>query len=128
MEITIQISPGELLDKYSILEIKRSKITDAKKHANVETELRSLSVAFETAIAMDKRLGELYESLLAVNSGLWDIEDRIRACEARGDFGSDFVALARSVYVTNDKRADIKREINALLASDLVEEKSYEAY
>lgn len=128
MEITIRISPGELLDKYSILEIKRSKITDARKHANVETEIRSLAVAFQSAMAMDEHLGALYQSLLAVNSSLWDIEDRIRACEARGDFGAEFVALARAVYVTNDRRAEIKREINALLESDLVEEKSYEAY
>lgn len=128
MEITIRVSPGDLLDKFSILEIKRSRIGDEEKLANIEAEIRSLIVTFEGLVCTDERLVDLYQALLTVNGSLWDIEDRIRVCEAQADFGPAFVELARSVYVTNDRRAEIKREINMLLDSDLVEEKSYEAY
>ena len=128
MELTIRISPGELLDKFSILEIKRANISDPAKNANVLAEIASLDAAVASVRAADPGVAALYEALSEVNAALWAIEDDIRACEAGKDFGPTFVELARSVYVTNDKRAALKKEINLLLDSDLVEEKSYEEY
>lgn len=128
MQIMIQISPGELLDKVSILQIKREKITNTEKLHNIETEIQSLSLSFDNVMRSDARLPDLYQSLLTVNKMLWEIEDRIREHEERKDFLETFVELARSVYINNDRRSEIKREINTVLNSDLVEEKSYRAY
>ncbi|MEQ8603083.1 MAG: DUF6165 family protein [Marivibrio sp.] len=128
MEISVRVSPGELLDKVSILEIKREKIGDPEKLANVEAEIRALKGPYDAVVGADARLVDLYRALVEVNSQLWEIEDDIRVCEARKDFGDAFIGLARAVYRTNDKRAAIKKEINLLLNSDLVEEKSYEEY
>ena len=120
----VPISWGELLDKISILEIKRERIGDAAALANVLNELRLLERAAEP-VAGAAAIVALRARLKSVNERLWEIEDGIREKEREGDFGEDFVALARSVYQRNDERAAIKREINLLLGSDLIEEKSY---
>jgi hypothetical protein len=117
---SVPVSWGELLDKITILEIKRARIHDGAARRNVEKELDLLMRIAGGALA----LGPL-DRLRRINQALWDIEDAIRAEDARGVFGPDFVRLARAVYRHNDERAAIKREINALLGSDLVEEKSY---
>ena len=120
----VPISWGELLDKISILEIKRERIGDAAALANVLNELRLLERAAEP-VAGAAAIVALRARLKSVNERLWEIEDGIREKEREGDFGEAFVALARSVYQRNDERAAIKREINLLLGSDLIEEKSY---
>lgn len=126
--LEIPVSAGELVDKITILEIKRERIADAGKNANVRRELAALQPKL-TPLLQDKPvLAELKAALHAVNEALWRIEDDIRDCERRKDFRAGFVALARAVYQTNDRRAAIKRDIDTLLGSDLVEEKSYTAY
>ena len=127
MRVQVEISPGELLDKLTILEIKAARITDAAKLANVGREQATLAAAAAGLPAADG-LAALRDDLKAVNERLWDIEDEIREHERRGDFGDGFVALARAVYVTNDRRAALKRQINELLNSDIAEEKSYAKY
>jgi|SaaInl5LU_22_DNA_1037371.scaffolds.fasta_scaffold01256_12 hypothetical protein len=130
----IEVSNGEILDKYSILEIKLENITDEDKRANVINEYEALTPNI-TVIFADAdnngnltELENLYTDLLNVNKTLWNIEDMIRDCEREESFGSDFVELARSVYYTNDDRSDVKKAINKLTGSLLVEEKSYEDY
>lgn len=118
--ITVNVSVGELLDKISILQIKSEKIDDIDKLANIHNELNHL-----TTVACDHRLPELEAQLRKVNEALWDIEDRIRVKEKMSEFDDEFIELARLVYITNDKRADIKREINLVSNSDLIEEKFY---
>lgn len=120
----VPVSWGELLDKIVILEIKQERIRDEAARANVATELRLLRYASRGAAA-EPALRPLLARLKQVNEALWEIEDAIREREAAGDFGPDFVRLARSVYRRNDERAAIKRAINRLLGSELVEEKSY---
>lgn len=127
-EITIEIAPGELIDKITILEIKAERIEDPAKLANVHLELQLLSAARDRSIASSEAMRRLTADLKAVNETLWVIEDDIRDCERDNDFGPTFIALARSVYKTNDRRAALKREINVTLGSALVEEKSYKAY
>ena len=126
--ITVEIAPGELIDKITILEIKTERMTDAAKIANVRVELDTLAAARDQAIAPSAEMDRLTAALKAVNAELWVIEDDIRDCERAKDYGDAFVRLARAVYVTNDKRAALKREINELLGSRLVEEKSYAPY
>ena len=127
--VQVPVSVGELIDKLTILAIKDARIADDAKRANVRRELEALeAVAAAAGLRQLKGLAELEEALRAVNGELWTIEDRIRDCERQGDFGPGFVALARAVYVTNDRRAALKRQINALSGSELVEEKSYAAY
>lgn len=126
--ITVEISPGELLDKISILEIKSERIGDAEKLANIRYELKSLQDTVPDQFAANPAMTRLMRDLKTVNEELWDIEDDIRDCESRKDFGETFVQLARSVYRTNDRRAAIKREINTLCGSAIVEEKSYTQY
>lgn len=123
--IEVPVSHGEVVDKITILEIKSQRMADAGKLANVARELALLS---QRLGALPPQVAALKADLLAVNGELWDIEDEIRDCERAKDFGSRFVALARAVYVTNDRRAEIKRQINIALASGLVEEKSYKPY
>jgi hypothetical protein len=126
MALLAPVSWGELIDKITILEIKSSRIADAGKRANVARELAALTEARDLALpAPPPGLNSAVGELRAVNETLWRIEDEIRECEKRGDFSATFVALARSIYATNDRRAAIKRRINAMLGSDLVEEKSY---
>lgn len=126
--ISIEISPGELIDKMSILEIKTERISDPDKLANVRYELDLLQAILSDRFADNAAMTALIGDLKAVNEKLWDIEDEIRDCESRKDFGETFVQLARSVYRTNDRRAEIKREINTLCGSSIVEEKSYAQY
>lgn len=126
--VTVEISPGELIDKITILEIKSERIDDPAKLANVRVELETLAASRDAALPPSAQLTALTADLKAVNETLWQIEDDIRDCERASDFGAAFVALARSVYQTNDRRAALKRAINDLLGSRLVEEKSYQPY
>ena len=127
-EILTPISPGELLDKLTILTIKLENIADASKRANVQVEHDLLSKVANEGIPKSDEITTLNAALLSVNKELWDIEDDIRDCERAGDFGDEFIRLARAVYVTNDKRADLKKQINIALGSEIVEEKSYADY
>ena len=127
VSIPIEIAPGELIDKITILEIKRDRIADPVKLANVTTELDLLTAARARAIRPSPNLGQLTAELKKTNESLWEIEDAIRVCERNQDFGPQFIELARSVYRQNDRRADLKRHINTLLGSKLIEEKSYAA-
>jgi len=124
-DILVPIAPGELVDKLTILRIKSENITDDAKLANVHHELTALQTIADEKLAPSDSLTKLWEQLYRINGDLWTIEDDIRACESRSDFGPAFVALARAVYVTNDERAVIKRRINLLLGSAMIEEKSY---
>lgn len=128
MELMVPVSAGELIDKITILEIKSERITDADKLANVLRERDALIEVRDDAIASGREIERLTSDLRRVNEKLWDVEDAIRRCEAADDFGPQFVLLARDVYVTNDRRAALKKEINLLTGSALVEEKSYEDY
>ncbi len=121
---TVPVSWGELLDKISILEIKRERIVRADARANVMNERRLLSEFGDMALRSDG-VAPLFATLKAVNEDLWEIEDAIREQEAAGTFGAEFISLARAVYHRNDERAAIKRAINEVTGSDLIEEKSY---
>lgn len=125
--ISIPISPGELLDKITILEIKSENIEDKEKLSNVETELKLLSQIWENTNP-NSDLEALKQELKDNNKALWDIEDKIRIKESKKEFDHVFVELARSVYIQNDKRADTKKKINLKLGSMIVEEKSYADY
>ncbi|MEM1383894.1 MAG: DUF6165 family protein [Pseudomonadota bacterium] len=126
--ITIEVAPGELVDKITILEIKAERIADAEKLANVQRELAVLTAARDATVPRSPELDRMTAELRAINEVLWNIEDQIRDFERDQDFGEGFIALARSVYRTNDRRAEVKREINLHLGSTLIEEKSYSAY
>ena len=127
-ELLVPVSAGELLDKIAILRIKAARIVSPEKVANVTRELHALEGVAMQGIQPDPALPPLEAELRAVNEALWDIEDDIRARDAAGDFGADFVRLAKAVYRTNDRRAAIKREINRVTDSALVEEKSYHSH
>ncbi len=127
-DILTPIAPGELLDKLTILQIKSENISDTAKLKNVHVEQAALQAVADNHIPNTDELNALTSALLSVNKELWDIEDDIRDCERAGDFGDEFIRLARAVYVTNDKRADLKKQINLAMGSTLVEEKSYAAY
>ena len=124
----VPISWGELIDKITILEIKAERLTSATALANVRRELTEFAAAAGRVRSAGPELAALKASLKGVNEALWEIEDRIRAEEVKGEFGATFIALARAVYHKNDERGRIKRAINTLLHSDLVEEKQYHAY
>lgn len=128
MLLSVQTSPGEFLDKLTILEIKSERMSDPAKLANVRRELDLLRATWAASPLAGREVSGLVAELKRVNEALWEIEDRIRLQEAARTFGDEFVDLARSVYRTNDRRAAIKRDINLALGSDLVEEKSYERY
>ena len=124
--IRAPVGAGELIDKITILEIKVERIADPQKARNVATELTLLrGIRAEAGLDGDE-IARAADELRAVNTTLWDIEDEIRACEARGDFGERFVALARSVYLTNDRRSALKKRIDLAVGSTIVEEKSYD--
>jgi hypothetical protein len=123
--ILVEVGAGELIDKITILKIKMARISDPGKLRNIEHELEVLSKANNQNLPPSKELDQLEEALRQVNEALWAIEDDIRACEAAKDFGPKFIELARSVYIQNDKRAAIKKSINELCGSKIVEEKSY---
>ena len=123
----VEISNGELLDKFSILEIKIGNISDPAKLANIENEYKELTSDC-TDLLRNSTISSLYAELKSINQKLWVVEDDIRECERRKDFGQEFISLAREVYFTNDERARVKKEINIASGSSLVEEKSYQAY
>lgn len=124
-DILVPTSPGELIDKMTILQIKSERMSDADKLQNVRYEADALAVIAAAGLPDNPALPGLRQDLYQINAALWQIEDDIRDCEAASDFGDTFVALARAVYRTNDKRAAIKKQINTVLGSALVEEKSY---
>lgn len=123
-----EVSPGELIDRITILEIKAARIGDPAKRARVLYALERLSEVREQRLPSNAVLDGHRAELKRLNEALWDVENALRACEAAGDFGSDFVALARSVYRTNDARARTKKAIDQLYDSELTEEKSYAEY
>jgi hypothetical protein len=127
-EISVPISPGELIDKITILEIKAARILDAAKIANVRTELQLLESTWRSSPYAAHDITAEWSALRAINTKLWDIEDRIRDKERARKFDDEFIQLARAVYVTNDERAAIKRTINVKLGSKIIEEKSYAKY
>ncbi|MGA1022538.1 MAG: DUF6165 family protein [Candidatus Puniceispirillaceae bacterium] len=128
MQLQVPVSVGEVLDKITILQIKLAHISDAAKRANIQNELDALlPLVAGDAFTTDQMQGLMAE-LKSVNEALWDIEDDIREKEAAKSFDDEFIRLARAVYVTNDKRAEIKKQINLATGSALVEEKSYESY
>jgi hypothetical protein len=121
----IEVSNGEIIDKLTILQIKLERIKDAAKLKNIRKEFDELSSSASSILDTKE---ELYKALYQVNCELWDIEDHIRDLERTKDFGNDFIDTARSVYFKNDKRSEIKREINIKTSSGFIEEKSYEKY
>ncbi len=127
-EILVPVSPGELLDKITILEIKSERIEDPEKAANVRYELELLGRVWADSVTEDDVVAGLHRRLRAVNEELWEIEDAIRDEERERRFGERFIELARAVYVTNDRRAQAKQAVNLHLGSRIVEEKSYRDY
>ena len=123
-----EISPGELLDKISILEIKLEKVKDKDRQKRIKIEYDILKKVQNSSIEMSDKIKDLYRSVSNVNIKLWDIEDKIRICEQNKDFGKNFIELARGVYFNNDKRAKLKNEINEILKSNIREIKQYENY
>lgn len=128
MAVKVPVSWGELIDKITILEIKRARLAGPDQRANVEAEWTLLCQARDAAQPPGADIAADTQALLDINQTLWDIEDDIRARERDRDFGSEFIELARAVYTTNDRRAAVKRRLNQALGSDLVEEKSYTDY
>tara|TARA_B100001778_G_scaffold264447_1_gene225296 strand:+ start:45 stop:434 length:390 start_codon:yes stop_codon:yes gene_type:complete len=127
--VKIESSIGELLDKISILKIKKKKISSESKLINIENELDSLSEIANKFMEVDPLAFENFmKELVEVNSNLWETEDKIRVMEKTKNFNEDFIQLARSVYFTNDKRFEIKSKINNFYESEIVEEKQYEDY
>ena len=128
MQLLVPISVGELIDKITILKIKQQKATDSQKLANINRELEELTTTWNQANTTGIDITDLENQLTKVNEDLWDIEDDIRAKEAAKAFDQEFIELARSVYKRNDLRAALKKEINTLTGSTLVEEKLYQKY
>lgn len=126
--VSAPVSFGELLDKITILEIKAKHISDAEKLKNVNHELSILTQTWQENVESSSQLDDLKSQLTNVNQDLWNIEDAIRMKEMKKEFDDEFIQIARSVYFQNDKRATVKKEVNALLGSDLTEEKSYQDY
>lgn len=127
-KILIPMSPAELIDKICILEIKAEKIKDPEKNKNVRHELEIMQGIFNEHAASSPELDQLIIKLKAISQRGWDIEDIKRACERDKDFGPRFVEAARGAFKNNDERATVWKEINTLLKSDIIQEKSYEAY
>ena len=123
-----EISPGELLDKISILEIKLEKVKDKDRQKKIKNEYDILKKVQNSSIEMSDKIKDLYRSVSNVNIKLWDIEDKIRICEQNKDFGKNFIELARGVYFNNDKRAKFKNEINEILKSNIREIKQFVDY
>ena len=128
MQLQVPVSVGEVLDKITILQIKLAHISDAAKRANIQNELDALLPLVAGDAFTTDQMQILMAELKSVNETLWDIEDDIREKEAVKSFDAEFIRLARAVYITNDKRAEIKKQINLATGSALVEEKSYESY
>jgi predicted nuclease with TOPRIM domain len=127
-KISAEISCGELIDKITILKIKSERITDSEKLKNVHTELEALQQTCDEYIGKNDEVEKLQKNLQEVNQALWDIEDAIRVKERNKEFDDEFIQIARSVYITNDKRCVIKKEIDKVLGSRITEEKSYEEF
>ena len=128
-EISAPVSPGELIDKITILEIKQERIKDVDKVKNVNLELELLESLWDGSVYQSSALVEKKRAeLKSINEELWVIEDDLRLKESKAEFDRDFIELARSVYLTNDRRASVKREINLEVGSKLIEEKSYQDY
>ena len=126
--LQVPVSPGEVLDKITILEIKSERITDPEKVANVRSELALLQETWASNIRDSKIIQDLHAKLKEINEALWEIEDDIRDKERAREFDDRFIELARAVYVTNDRRSQIKKELNLHLGSEIIEEKSYQDY
>lgn len=128
MLINTPVSIGEVVDKVTILAIKSERIKDFEKLVNINNELKLLRDILDDIEGLMDKIEDHYFDLKSINEELWDIEDDIRIKEYKKEFDEDFIRLARLVYVTNDKRAEIKKQINLTLGSNLIEEKSYESY
>lgn len=128
MKLLVEVAPGELIDKITILEIKLKNIMDEAKLANIRREYESLMDTYREHIEETEALRVLIDELREANARIWDIEDDIRDLERNKNFGDRFVEVARSVYRSNDRRAATKRKINELLSSAIIEEKSYAEY
>ena len=126
--IHVPVSPGEVLDKITILEIKSERMSDPEKVTNVRVELALLQETWKEFIRDDEVIRGLHAQLKEVNEALWEIEDDIRDKERAKEFDERFIELARAVYVTNDRRSKVKKELNLHLGSEIVEEKSYQDY
>ena len=127
-DITIPVSSGELVDKISILKIKRRKIVNKSKLQNINKELFLLNKIYKNNFQKNKKILLYEKKLININKKLWDIEDKIRFHESKKNFNQKFINLARAVYLNNDERSKIKKKINKLTGSHLIEEKSYKSY
>tara|TARA_Y100000590_G_scaffold469938_1_gene660804 strand:- start:1133 stop:1531 length:399 start_codon:yes stop_codon:yes gene_type:complete len=127
-EINIPISTGELVDKITILKIKKKKINNKLKLNNILKELSLLNKIYNSSFKKSKKLSLYEKELMKINKALWDIEDKIRLLESKKNFNKEFISLARAVYIKNDERSKIKKKINLLTGSNLIEEKSYKSY
>lgn len=126
--ILVPTAPGDLIDKLTILRLKEERIADEAKVTNVRVEKEALMETAKAHVPPSAELDALWNELYQINGELWVIEDDVRECEKAKDFGETFVKLARAVYITNDRRAQVKKKINLLLGSALIEEKSYADY
>ena len=127
-KILSEISPGELLDKISILEIKLEKIKNKDSQKEIQKEYKILKEIQNSSIELTDKIKDLLKSIKEVNLNLWDVEDKLRICEKKKDFGENFIKSAREVYFNNDKRSKIKSEINKILGSNIKEIKQYVSY
>ena len=127
-EITIPVSSGELVDKISILKIKRKKIVNKSKLQNINKELSLLNKIYKNNFKKNKKIFLYEKKLVNINKKLWDIEDKIRFLESKKKYNQKFIDLARAIYVNNDERSEIKKKINKLTGSYIIEEKSYKSY
>jgi transcriptional regulator of nitric oxide reductase len=126
--IHVPVSPGEVLDKITILEIKSERMSDPEKVANVRVELKLLEETWAANIRDDEMIRDLHAQLKQINEALWEIEDDIRDKERAKEFDERFIELARAVYFTNDRRSEVKKKLNLHLGSQIIEEKSYQDY
>lgn len=126
--IHVPVSPGEVLDKITILEIKSERMNDPEKVANVRVELALLKETWDKAVKEDDVIRNLHDQLKEINEALWEIEDDIRDKERVKEFDQRFIELARAVYFTNDRRSQVKKDLNLHLGSEIIEEKSYQDY
>ena len=127
-DIIIPVSTGELIDKIAVLKIKKKKIFNKSKLKNINNELSLLNEIYKNNFKNNKKLLLYEKKLIKINKKLWDIEDKIRFLESKKNFNQQFIDLARAVYINNDKRSEIKKKINKLTGSRLIEEKSYKSY
>jgi hypothetical protein len=126
--IHVPVSPGEVLDKITILEIKSERMSDPEKVANVKIELGLLQETWASSVRENSVINDLHTQLKKINEALWEIEDDIRDKERAKEFDERFIELARSVYFTNDRRSQVKKDLNLHLGSQIIEEKSYQDY